>query len=67
MLFDCVVTKRAWETISDILGTGMGRDYESIARLWLCNKRYGVANIMSSMLCWSIWKFRNGQCFQESP
>jgi hypothetical protein len=39
--------------ISEILGTGMGRDYESVARLWLCNKRYGVANIFSSAFCWS--------------
>jgi hypothetical protein len=53
--------------ISDILGTGMGRDYESVARLWLCNKKYGVANILSSTLCWSLWKLRNGQCFQELP
>jgi hypothetical protein len=26
-----------------------------------------VANIMSSAFCWSIWKLRNGQCFQELP
>jgi hypothetical protein len=39
--------------ISEILGTGMGRDYESVARLWLCNMRYGVANIFSSAFCWS--------------
>jgi hypothetical protein len=41
----------------------MGRDYESVARLWLCNKKYGVA----LALCWSLWKLRNGQCFQELP
>jgi hypothetical protein len=51
MLFDCVVVKGAWEVISGVRGTGMGRDYESVARLWLCNKRYGVANILSWALC----------------
>jgi hypothetical protein len=33
LLFDCVVAKRSWEVISNILGTSMGRDYESVARL----------------------------------
>jgi hypothetical protein len=67
LLFDCVVAKRAWEVVSSILGTSMDSDYEFVARLWLCNKRYGVTNIISSALCWSIWKLRNGQCFQELP
>jgi hypothetical protein len=67
LLFDCVVAKKAWEEISIILGINIGLDYESIARLWLCNKRFDVANIISLALCWCLWKLRNGLCFQEMP
>jgi hypothetical protein len=67
MLFGCVVSGKAWRMVPDVLGIKMGKDYESIAKLWLCNKRYGVTNIVSSALCWSIWKLRNGLCFQGAP
>lgn len=53
--------------ISDVLGIKMGKNYESIAKLWLCNKRYGVTNIVTSALCWSVWKLRNILCFQGAP
>jgi hypothetical protein len=64
MLFGCVVSGKAWRMISDVLGIKMGKNYESIAKLWLCNKRYGVTNIVTSALCWSVWKLRNILCFQ---
>jgi hypothetical protein len=30
--------------ISHVLGVDMGSDYESVPRLWLCNKKHGVTN-----------------------
>jgi hypothetical protein len=42
-----------------------GSDFESVAKLWLCNKRFYIANIVTSSVCWSIWKLRNLICFQD--
>jgi hypothetical protein len=67
LLFDCVVSRKTWEMISGVLGVKMGNDYESVAKLWPSNKHFGVANILSSALCWSVWKLRNSLCFQETP
>jgi hypothetical protein len=56
LLFECVVARMAWEVISEVVGVRLGQDYESIAKLWLCNTKFGVINIISSAVCWSIWK-----------
>jgi hypothetical protein len=63
LIFRCVVAQRAWRVISQILGVETGTDYESVAKMWLCNKKYGVINIVTSDVCWSIWKFRNAMIF----
>jgi hypothetical protein len=52
LLFECVVARRAWEMI--LVGVRLGQDYESIAKLWLCNTKFGVINIISSAMCWSL-------------
>jgi hypothetical protein len=67
LLFECMVAKRAWELISQVAGFELGSNYESIAKLWLCNKKFGVINIVSSAVCWSIWKLRNCLSFQGVP
>jgi hypothetical protein len=51
LLFECVVAKQTWNVISDVMGFHIGEDFESIARCWLCNKRFGVVNILSSAVC----------------
>jgi hypothetical protein len=48
-----------------VLGIQVGDGYESVAKLWLCNKKYGVCNVFTSALCWSLWKLRNSLCFLE--
>jgi hypothetical protein len=67
MFFDCIVAKRAWTVISRIIGMQVGESYESIAKLWLCNKIFGITNMVTSTVCWSIWKLRNAICFQDTP
>jgi hypothetical protein len=59
LFFGCVVAKRAWELVSDALGVNVGSDYVSIAKLCLCNKKFGIVNMVSAALCWSLWKLRN--------
>jgi hypothetical protein len=36
LIFECVVTRKAWEIVSEVVGVRLGYDYESIAKLWLC-------------------------------
>jgi hypothetical protein len=49
LLFECVVAKR--ELVSDVVEYKLGCDYESIAKLWLCNTKFGVINILTSAVC----------------
>jgi hypothetical protein len=64
LLFECVVAKKAWQIISRVLCKEVGIDYESVARLWLCNKKHGITNMVTSTVSWSIWKLRNTMIFQ---
>jgi hypothetical protein len=51
LFFSCVVAKRAWEMLSVVLGVQVGSSYESIAKLWFCNKKYGICNVFTSAVC----------------
>ena len=43
----------------------IGSDYESVAKLWVANKKHVVTNVISSVVLWSLWKLRNEICFQR--
>jgi hypothetical protein len=47
-IFGCVVPNRVWEVVSQVIGVQTGWDFESVARLWLYNKKFGVANVITS-------------------
>jgi hypothetical protein len=60
----CVVARRVWEEISQIIGFEIGPNFESVARCWLCNnKKFGIVNMITSAMFWSVWKLRNSLCF----
>jgi hypothetical protein len=63
LFFDCVVARNAWKVLSAILGIEAGNIFESRAKLWLCNKKFAIANMFTSAVCWGIWKLRNDLCF----
>jgi hypothetical protein len=50
------VASKAWELISLVFGIKIGVDYASIAKLWLCNKKFGVYNMFTSAVYRSLWK-----------
>jgi hypothetical protein len=50
--------------IYGVLGVKVGANYESMASLWLCNKKLDICNIFSATVCWSLWKPRNCLCFR---
>jgi hypothetical protein len=62
LFFDCMVVRQAWETISEVVGFPISLDYVFVARCCLCNKKYGVVNMLPSKVCRSLWKVRNLIC-----
>jgi hypothetical protein len=50
--------------VSNVCGVELGSDFESMAKLWLCNKWFGVVNMASAAVCWGIWKLQNLLCYR---
>jgi hypothetical protein len=65
LFFECVVDKRMWDLISQVIGMNMGGDFENIGSHWLCNKKIAMFNMINSAALWALWKFRNDMCFQN--
>jgi hypothetical protein len=59
------VAGQASSVVLEIIGFSIVNNFESMARCWLCNKKYGIVNVISSAVRWGIWKLRNSMCFQE--
>jgi hypothetical protein len=64
LFFDCCVAENIWKLIYAILGMDVGKDYESVAKFWISNKKHLIANVMTSVVLWSLWNLRNKICFQ---
>jgi len=64
LFFDCCVAVSVWSLVAEVLGENIGADYESVAKLWVANKKHLVTNVISSAVLWSLWKLRNEICFQ---
>jgi hypothetical protein len=63
LFFECVVAKQVWVNISTCLNIHCGDCFESVGKMWLCNKKYMIENIFTSAALWGLWKLRNFLCF----
>jgi hypothetical protein len=45
LFFECCVVSSIWDTVSEMLGFRVGVDFESIAKLWLMDKKCKFINI----------------------
>jgi hypothetical protein len=52
LLFHCYVAQQVWAAFSVWLDRRLGDDYESIASLWIANKRCMICNIVSAAILW---------------
>lgn len=59
LFFQWCISSTIWSLISGILDLELGGDFESVARLWVANKKHVVTNIITVAVLWSIWKLRN--------
>jgi hypothetical protein len=48
LFFECVVAKQASKLISEADGFHTGTNFESVMKCWLCNKKFGVVNMITS-------------------
>jgi glutathione peroxidase-family protein len=46
-----VIVKSAWEVVNEATRCRVGEDYESIVKLWFCNKKYGNVNMVVAAVC----------------
>jgi hypothetical protein len=51
MFFECVVARKTWVMVSSVLGVESESNYENLAKYWLCNKKFGVINMVSLVVC----------------
>jgi hypothetical protein len=65
LFFDCIIAKRIWSSVSSFLNLQLGSDFESIAKLWLANKKHLVSNSIGAAILWSIWKTINAMIFDN--
>jgi hypothetical protein len=42
----------------------IGSNFETIAKCWLYNIKFGIVNMVTSTVCWGAWKLRNSLHFQ---
>jgi hypothetical protein len=63
LFFECCVVSSTWDIVSEMLGFRVGVDFESIAKLWLMDKKCKFINIFTVVILWCLWKTRNYMCF----
>jgi hypothetical protein len=64
LFYECCVTQIMWGVVAKITGLPEILDFESMAKLWLRDKRLKAMNVFSTAVVWCIWKVRNEICFQ---
>jgi hypothetical protein len=64
LFFKCCVVRLVWSEIAEISGKEIGTYFESVATLWVADKKYKVLNVCSAAALWAIWKLRNEFCFK---
>jgi hypothetical protein len=63
LFFECCIAKMMWCQLCEICNKVVGADFESVARLWLCDKKFKALNICTTAVLWFLWKMRNLLCF----
>jgi hypothetical protein len=53
VFFVCYVTRTLWDNISEILQP-VGADFESVAKLWLNEKKFKSVNTCTSAIIWTL-------------
>jgi hypothetical protein len=63
LFFSCDIVKLLWREISETIQNAVVVGFESMARLWISNKKNWVINMVNAAFMWNMWKLRNDICF----
>lgn len=63
LFFDCLVAKRLWLAIAEILELRHDWNFEVLATYRIANKKHVLTNIVSSAVVWCLWNLHNKICF----
>jgi hypothetical protein len=66
LFFHCCVAKALWAVISEIIEFPVGAGFESVAKLWIREKKIKIVNTCTTAVIWTLRKYRNEMCFQVS-
>lgn len=64
LFFECIVAKLIWAEVGTLFQVSV-HNFESIAKHWLCNKRFLHLNVVTSSVLWELWNFRNTVVFNR--
>lgn len=64
LFFECVVAKLVRLEVEELFNISV-HNFESVARLWLCDKKYLQLNVISSAVLWGLWNMRNSVVFNR--
>ena len=57
-----------WREITQITGGSIAAmSFESLATMWLCEKKYEIHNVVHAAALWVIWNTRNDLAFNRTP
>jgi hypothetical protein len=54
LFFECCVAQCVWKEIAEISGKCLGADFESVAKIWVADKKYKMLNACSTVALWAI-------------
>jgi hypothetical protein len=64
IFFECCVSCQLWKNINEVLCVKVGHDFESVANLWLSDKKLKLVNVCTTTVLWSLWESRSDMIFQ---
>jgi hypothetical protein len=53
LFFGCYIAKLMWSQLCEMNNKMVGTDFESVAGLWLCEKKSKALNICTTAVLWS--------------
>jgi hypothetical protein len=59
LFFECCVARIVCQNISEMVSIPLGADFESVAQLWVFDKKHRNVNVCTTPALWSLWKLRN--------
>lgn len=64
LFFECIVARQIWAEVEKLFQLQIANS-ESVAKLWLCNRRYLHLNVVTSAVLWGLRNFRNSIVFNR--